>query len=270
MWLRQFIGTIAFVLVGIIFIVGDVVSRVTVAPMVSLFPRRRESVLRRWVRWNGNLILAVLRAAGARLEINVRVPSEGGTLIIMNHQSLIDIPVVFACVSGGYPRMVTHYRYGRRIPLVSHMVRTYGHIPVYPGRTGRAELDRLSEIARTAQQPIVVFPEGHRTRDGEIRPWKRGALDAFLSARAWSVYVIVVDGLWRSGHITDFIRTVSTLRCRAELAGPFAYDGRGRESHQAFVDQLYGAMCAKLADMRNANVSVSSNERRAADPVSNR
>ncbi len=250
MLFRQFIGVIAFLLVGIIFIVLDILSWFTVVPAAALFPRWKEPMLRAWVRLPRDLALLVPMAAGARIRIDARIPCTGGILIVMNHQSLIDIPLIARCVPDGYPRMVAHHRYGRGIPLVSHMLSMYSHILVYPGRTSRAELDRLGEIARTSTHPIVIFPEGHRSRDGEILPFKRSGLEAFLSARDWNVYVVVVDGLWKSGRPGDFMRTISAVRGEVEAVGPIAYDGRGRETHVEFIDRLRAVMCDKLAEMR--------------------
>jgi 1-acyl-sn-glycerol-3-phosphate acyltransferase len=256
MLLRQFIGIIAFLLVGIIFIVIDILSWLTVVPAAALFPRWKEPMLRAWVRLPRDLALFVPRVAGARIQIDARIPCTGGVLIVMNHQSLIDIPAVSRCVPDGYPRMVAHHRYGRGIPLVSHMLSMYGHILVYPGRTSRAELDRLGEIARTSTHPIVIFPEGHRSRDGEIRPFKRAGLEAFLSAREWNVYVVVVDGLWKSGGPGGFMRTISTVRGHVEAVGPIAYDGRGRDTHDEFIDRVRRVMCDKLAEMRARRTAV--------------
>jgi 1-acyl-sn-glycerol-3-phosphate acyltransferase len=130
------------------------------------------------------------------------------------------------------------------------MISLYGHIPVQPGRTGRSELEALRKIARASTLPILIYPEGHRTRDGEIRPWKRAGLDTFLSTREWSVYVVVVDGLWHVARLTDFVRNISRVRCRVEAVGPFQYDGRNRAGHDEFVNELHRVMCDKLRDMR--------------------
>jgi hypothetical protein len=61
---------------------------------------------------------------------------------------------------------------------------------------------------------------------------------------------LVVDGLWRVGRIQDFIRNVSGVRCRLEVVGPFQYDGRGRDTHDEFVDEMRRVMCGKLSEMR--------------------
>lgn len=222
--------------------------------MGRLFPKRRDRMVRRHVHAMRDATLWIMsRVGGARFDIEPRFPSQGGVLIIMNHQSLIDIPVGFKMLPDGYPRCVTHHRYAKGVPLVSQLIRMMGPILVYPGQTGKGEFERLAATARTANHTIILFPEGHRTRDGEIRPWKRGALDAFLSARAWTVHLVVVDGLWQTARIPDFIRNVSRVRCRVELAETLEYDGRGLDSHEEFTERARSRMCAKLAEMRSAS-----------------
>jgi 1-acyl-sn-glycerol-3-phosphate acyltransferase len=217
-----------------------------------MFPPRRDRILRAWVLLGRDFIMTVLKVVGhARFDIQPFIPCRGGILIVANHQSLVDIPVLYACVPDGCPRMVSHARYGRGIPMVSLTLKLCDAILVQPARTGRAELDALAETARGAVHPIVIFPEGHRTRDGEIRPWKRAGLETFLSAREWTVHVVVIDGLWRAARIPDFIRTIATVECRAESAGSFEYDGRGRANHDEFIERIHRAMCAKLSQMRS-------------------
>jgi 1-acyl-sn-glycerol-3-phosphate acyltransferase len=272
---RQLIGVFSLLLVAIVFVAGDVWGRLVVEPVGRLFPDRREAVIRAHLLAMRNQLLWILRRVGrARFDVGPRIPCRAGVLVIMNHQSLLDIPAAALMVPDAYPRFVTHYRYARGIPLISHMIRLMGSIPVYPGKTGRAELERLVDAARTSEYPIVLYPEGHRSRDGEIRPWKRGALDAFLSARAWTVHVVVVDGLWQVARIPDFIRNLTRVRSRIESAGVFEYDGRGRASHDEFVERARAAMCDKLADMRRAprDENLAARELRqphAAEPAEN-
>jgi 1-acyl-sn-glycerol-3-phosphate acyltransferase len=257
--IRQLIGVTTLALVGILFLLADLLTHLVIVPLVRVRPAARQRILGRWSQALRRAIIALVSAVGrARFEIGPEIPGHGGVLVVMNHQSLLDIPIAFACVPSSYPRVVTHARYGRGIPLVSSMIALYGHIPVYPGRTGREELERLAGAARSSPLPVVIFPEGHRTRDGEIRPWKRAGLEAILSAREWTVYVVVLDGLWRAARLPDFVRNLTGVHCRVEGVGPFAYDGRGRAEHTEFVDHLHRVMCDKLAAMRSASGSSAS------------
>ncbi|HET6349658.1 MAG TPA: 1-acyl-sn-glycerol-3-phosphate acyltransferase [Candidatus Krumholzibacteria bacterium] len=253
---EQLAGIATLVIVAVFFILGDLVMFFVLTPLVYLRPSARTKLLGGFAQFMGRGVLGILRSlGGTRFDLRARIPAQGGVLVVMNHQSLVDIPVAFASVPSGYPRMVARARYGRGIPLVSHMISLYGHILVQPGKTGRLDLDRLAETARASTLPILIFPEGHRTRDGEIQAWKRAGLDTLLSAREWTVYVVVVDGLWKVARLTDFIRNLARVQCRAEMAGPFTYDGRDRERHDEFVNELRRVMCDKLAEMRGAPVT---------------
>ena len=53
------------------------------------------------------------------------------------------------------------------------------------------------QVAR-GELSTLIFPEGHRTRDGEIGPFMRAGLRAILLRAQRPVYLIVVDGLWRA------------------------------------------------------------------------
>jgi 1-acyl-sn-glycerol-3-phosphate acyltransferase len=257
----------SLLLVGIWFVLGEFLMWLTVEPMRRIAPGTRQPLLKFWVRVLRDGTVNIMRMAGARFEGGVRIPDRPGILMVGNHQSLVDIPAAFLSVPDGYPQMVAHHRYMKGIPLVSHILRVSGHIPVYPGRTGPEELERLRREAREARHPIMIYPEGHRTHDGEIRRWKRAGLVAFRAARPWTVYVLVVDGLWHSARIPDFIRTVSQLRVRTGVAGPFEYDGTGKDDHTEFIDGLERVMCDKLAEMRGKRRTESRDDAVSAGPV---
>ena len=60
-------------------------------------------------------------------------------------------------------------------------------------------------MARTSAAPLVLFPEGTRSTDGEIGRFRTAGLERILGARDWVVYVLVSDGYWRHGKLVDFI-----------------------------------------------------------------
>jgi 1-acyl-sn-glycerol-3-phosphate acyltransferase len=182
------------------------------------------------------------------------VPAEGGHLILMNHQSLWDIPLVVQTVDRGYPRIVTRKRYGRFIPLISHMVRLYQYPVVDPAAGPEAlhrTLDALERVGRDADVPIAVFPEGRRSRDGEIQRFKSAGLSRLLGARAWTVHVFVADGFWRAATFDE------TAARMGEIDGRFLYAGSLEWSDPAadpgaFIERTREMMVAALAELRGA------------------
>lgn len=181
------------------------------------------------------------------------VPSRPGVLVVMNHQSLLDIPlVVQTVVDAGYPRIVTRERYARWIPLISHMVRLYRYPVVNPSGTKeeiRRSLEGIGALARDSEVPLAVFPEGSRTKDGQIARFKRGALGTILATRGWTVYVFVADGFWRVAKYKDFLHHVRGVRGKIEHVGVFEWTDPGADP-EPFIESIRDAMIGTLDTMR--------------------
>jgi 1-acyl-sn-glycerol-3-phosphate acyltransferase len=171
----------------------------------------------------------------------------------MNHQSLLDIPLVVRAVEGGYPRIVTRRRYARGIPVISHMTRLYQYPVVDPQATVKGHLRGLRQASHEGQTPLAIFPEGTRTRTGELGPWKRSGLRTLLKARRWEVYVVVADGLWRSRSVREFLSDVPLLDVRMTHQGPFESPPPD-EDLEGFMDEMESRMHASMAELRNGTV----------------
>jgi 1-acyl-sn-glycerol-3-phosphate acyltransferase len=196
-------------------------------------------------------VLWILRVVGGvKIDDRARIPGVEGVLVISNHQSLLDIPIVVRAIVDSHPRIVTRRRYARRIPLISLLLRL-SRSPFVDSKTPlEAQLASLAEVARTTEQPIVIFPEGHRSKDGRVRPFKRAGLGAILAARPWSVYLVAVDGLWRAGKFVHLASSLSNLRGRVVSSGPIAWPGPGADAG-AFIDEMERRLTADLERMRS-------------------
>jgi 1-acyl-sn-glycerol-3-phosphate acyltransferase len=95
----------------------------------------------------------------------------------------------------------------------------------------------------------VIFPEGSRSRDGELTPWKRPGLRTLLTARQWQVYILVADGLWRSRSVSDFMRDISSAEIRVETVGPFESPA-GEAEVEEFIGRMEALMKETLAGLR--------------------
>ncbi len=244
-------GLVAFACVSVLFPLADLVARTLVRALASVgSPRWRHAVMLRWQNAMVGAVFGILRwVGGARVRVEARIEGGPGHLIVGNHQSLLDIPAVMRALRGDWPLFVTRERYRRRIPLVSIMLRMYGHVFVRQGSRDPAQLERLREFARNAQHPVVVFPEGHRTRTGELLPWKKAGLRAILQTRPWTVHLLVIDGLWRSVSIGEFVRELPHVRARVVEAGTFRFDP-GRDDADAFIERLRRTQAEALERLR--------------------
>lgn len=211
-------------------------------------------MLARWLDSMAWLVTApVRRIGGGRIPPPLRaIPDGPGVLVVMNHQSLFDIPLVVQAVDGGYPRIVTRKRYSRGIPLISHMIGLYEYPVVEQSANPtlvRETLAALADSARTSEHAIAIFPEGHRSRDGRIGRFQSAGLTAMLSARAWTVYVLVGDGFVGVATFDDFLKKMDRIDGRLELAATLHWPDPSADP-RPFVREIRRTMIERLAAMR--------------------
>lgn len=117
------------------------------------------------------------------------VPKTGGVLLIANHTSYADPPIVgTAC-----PRPV-HFMAKAElfsIPLLSGFIRRTHAFPVRRGGADRAALRRAIRLLREGKV-LLVFPEGTRSHDGRLKDLELGAAFIALSAQAQVVPLAII------------------------------------------------------------------------------
>jgi 1-acyl-sn-glycerol-3-phosphate acyltransferase len=112
-------------------------------------------------------------------------------VMVANHLSLLDPLVLF--------RLFRHFKWvskieNFRVPCIGWNMWLNRYIPLVRG-DHRSIAEMMEACRRTlrAGNPIMMFPEGTRSRDGKLRPFKHGA---FSLARELAVPIlpIVVEG----------------------------------------------------------------------------
>lgn len=246
-------GTVTLFLEALVLLVCDVVQRLIIAPLVRLLPSRRDRILAVWQQGIATVVLGLVRiVGGARIGDIPQLPSGSGVLILMNHQSLLDIPLVVRSVRPGYPRIITRARYASGKPLISHMLKLYQYPLVNPRATVRADLERLARDAAESSVPMVIYPEGTRTRDGSLGRFRRTGLKALLGERSWEVWLVTVDGYWQCAKLDDFRESVSGIRGRMTADGPWTSPDAGADPTEleAFIRDMEARMAHALDGLR--------------------
>lgn len=122
------------------------------------------------------------------------VPQTGPVIIVSNHASYFDPPIVSSCVRRPVAYMAKEELF--KVPVLAQAIKLYGAYPVSRGTADRNAIRAALEYLENGWA-VGVFLEGTRTPDGRISDPKRGA--ALLAAKAKAPFLPVC--LWGSEQI---------------------------------------------------------------------
>jgi len=112
-----------------------------------------------------------------------RIPLDRPCIFVSNHQSFFDIWTLLA-------RLPVQFRFAAkeslfRAPFLGWHLRRSGNIPIHRGNP-RKSLRSIREAGRKIDRgvSVLIFPEGERSQDGQVQPFKKGVflLAAYSSA----------------------------------------------------------------------------------------
>ena len=233
------------------FVPGALYLYLVLVPAAALFPARATAWKAAFIKGMAHSLLASLRVGGAQFHRIGRIPTEGPCVVVGNHQSLVDPAVLISMADPWIPAFVARSRYAK-VPVVGTSMK-WARCPVIdPTRDARGAVAAIAAAAACLEHGLLIFPEGHRTLDGEVRPFRTSGLIAILSTRRMPVYLAVTDGLWVNRTLVDFVFNVHKMRGQTEILGPFA-PPEDPEAIPPFIDLLRDTMVGHLAQMRLRN-----------------
>lgn len=112
-------------------------------------------------------------------------------VFVSNHQSIYDIPVIFATLPWQL-RIIAKASIGR-VPFLGWHLRRSGHLLVDRQRPDRAGILRRWKDLVQKGLSLIIFPEGTRSVDGRVAPFKGGSFLLAVEA-ALPIVPISVDG----------------------------------------------------------------------------
>ena len=182
------------------------------------------------------LTLSVI--AGFRVIGKDNLPPAGSVIVASNHIAFLDPPVIAVSLSreANFAAKMELFRN----PIVSWIITYLNAFPVNRGRLDMTAL-RKSLEALDSNEVLIVFPEGTRSRTGEMLPFKRG-IGYFVTKTKAPVLPVYIKGtdtfkqnLFRRGAITVRIgELISDLADK--YTGDDRYDKIAEEVRKAIVE----------------------------------
>lgn len=131
-----------------------------------------------WIHRLGRLwARIIIRTSGVKIEIqgHGHIPAGKPVIFACNHASQLDIPIVHEALPVQFRFVVKKELF--KIPLFGFALHHAGYIPI-DRSGGKAALRSLQEAAERVKKgtPIVIFPEGTRSPDGRLMPFKVGGI----------------------------------------------------------------------------------------------
>ncbi len=147
-----------------------------------------------------------------------RIQPDRAYVMVANHVSLLDILVLF--------RLFTHFKWvskieNFRVPFIGWNMSMNRYIEVRRGsRESVIRMMELCRLALSAGNSIMMFPEGSRSADGRLKPFKPSAFELAVEAGS-PVLPIVLQGTARALPTRGFVlrgRHLIRIRILDEIA----------------------------------------------------
>lgn len=196
-----------------------------------------------------------LALAGIRVRVLGREHIQHAAVYACNHSSNIDPPAVFHALRSVFPRLRVIYKAElRKLPVLVWVFDAAGFVPLH--RDNRQQswpaLDQAADALRDGNS-FVVFPEGTRSRTGELLPFKKGGFVMAIKAQTPIVPVTVSGGraAMRKGSPLIWPVTITV-----ELAPAVATAGLTLDDRDALIARVRAAIEARLPESTGATSSV--------------
>jgi 1-acyl-sn-glycerol-3-phosphate acyltransferase len=190
-----------------------------------------------WIGW----ILSTVRVS-TEVEGLENVPTHTPIILMSNHQSLVDIAAIVSTL----PRSVRWRFVAKkelvRVPIFGQALVASGHIIIDRGHHAKAveSLRRAAERIRSGTT-VIIFPEGTRSSNGHLQPFKSGPFHLALEAQV-PIVPVTVSG---SQHATP----KGTLRVhpgtvKIVYGKPIPTRGLGLDDRRTLRDRVRNAIAA--------------------------
>ena len=117
-----------------------------------------------------------------KFEQSIALPTDKPIIFVSNHQSMYDIPPLIWFLRKYQPKFVSKASLGKGIPSISINLRKGGSVLIDRAKPTEA-VEKLKNFGKYIEQNLksaVIFPEGTRSKNGEMKPLKEKGIKTIL------------------------------------------------------------------------------------------
>ncbi len=178
----------------------------------------------------------ILGAAGVKVQVQglENLILDSPQILASNHQGFFDIFALFAYIPIRFGWITKKELFW--IPIFGYAMKRFGNIRVDRSNKEKAR-EGLRVAARKIQegQSIIIFPEGTRSLDGKLLPFKKGCFH-LAEASGEPVVPISISGSFEIMSKRSFRVKPGTIHL--VIGKPMRVQGAHENSRNAFTEQL--------------------------------
>ena len=196
------------------------------------------------------LLRAARLLAGLQVEVEPYEALPESFVLVTNHQSLADIPVLINAFDRQHLKIVAKHENIRALPSISKSLRYSRQASVDRSGPFRASLLALRQLAQRLDEGAcaVIFPEGTRSRSGFVGRFHSAGFRVLTGDGKAPVVFAALDGGWRmSGLATLLAMGRHPYRVKTLKVAP---PPRGKAATLALLDQGRALIVEQLSRWR--------------------
>jgi 1-acyl-sn-glycerol-3-phosphate acyltransferase len=166
----------------------------------------------------------VLSGVKVRVEGREHILLDRAAVYAVNHTSNVEPPILFHVLSPLFPRLRVLYKAElRKLPILVRAWDLAGFVPLERGNREQSlpAIDRAAEALKEGNS-FLIFPEGTRSRAGNLLPFKKGGFIMAIKGQSPIVPVAIV-GAREAMRKGSFVIQPVTVTVR--LGPPVETDG---------------------------------------------
>lgn len=203
------------------------------------------------VVWMNRCFCLCLSITGTKIKIfnKPKLDPNKSYIIISNHQSMYDMPIISETFSSHHPRFIAKKEMGRGLPAISYNLKHAGHALIDRSDPKQAipEIKRFAELLEKECAAGVIFPEGTRARRGLLKEFKKkGTLTLLQYAPNSDVIPVTIENTWKLSARISTVMPRNT-EVKVIVGEPISREVR---SNQEIMDEAHRVIKENLEKRR--------------------